>query len=384
VFDLVAIVIILTAWLGHAFGLTILLNIVYSYVVPRQILRVVRSLVGLIVFAFPVVAYWCCRGAVIWHDFSIPILIYLALCLAISLIAVPALTLFRLLRRPPANVIGESSHVIDIAEDLGYRPLGFGKHWRMARVPFNQLLEVEFVERTLQLPRLPSAWDGLTILHLSDLHFHGTPERPFFQRLIEGINDHGTPDLVCLTGDIVDTVWHQRWIKPLLGQLQWREAGLAILGNHDLWCRPEDVRRQLRRAGFMVLSHDLVELKIRGEPMIAMGHEGPWFGDWSLRPLNRKRGTSAFRLLLSHTPDNIGWARRSQVDLMLSGHVHGGQVRLPILGSVFVPSRYSRKYDQGVFFEPPTLLSVSRGLSGREPLRINCRPEVTWLILKPA
>ena len=58
------------------------------------------------------------------------------------------------------------------------------------------------------------------------------------------------------------------------------------------------------------------------------------------------------------------------------------QVRVPILGSLFVPSRYSRKYDQGVFFESPTLLSVNRGISGREPLRINCHPEVTWLTLK--
>jgi Ca2+-transporting ATPase len=96
----------------------------------------------------------------------------------------------------------------------------------------------------------------------------------------------------------------------------------------------------------------------------------------------RGEGANFFRLLLSHTPDNIGWARRHDVDLMLSGHVHGGQVRVPILGSLFVPSRYSRKYDQGVFFESPTLLSVNRGISGREPLRINCYPEVTWLTLK--
>jgi predicted MPP superfamily phosphohydrolase len=379
----IAILIILTAWLGHAFGLTILLNIVYSYPVHRLILRVIRTLVAAIVFAFPVAAYWSLCEANTWHDVSVPVLIYIGMCLTVSLIILPGLTLYRNVRRRPSVVNHQLSHVVDIAAELGYRPLGFGKHWRWARLPFNQLLEVDFVDRTLRLPRLPAAWEGLTILHLSDLHFHGSPERPFFQRLIEHINEHGIPDLVCITGDIVDTAWHQHWIKPLLGQLKWREAGLAILGNHDLWYRPDSVRRQLRRAGFTVLSDGPVELMVRGKPMLAIGHEGPWFP--SPPPPQRGGqggGDSPFQLLLSHTPDNIAWARQLQVDLMLSGHVHGGQVRFPIVGSVFVPSRYSRKYDQGVFFEPPTVLSVSRGISGREPLRINCRPEVTWIILR--
>jgi predicted MPP superfamily phosphohydrolase len=67
---------------------------------------------------------------------------------------------------------------------------------------------------------------------------------------------------------------------------------------------------------------------------------------------------------------------------MLAGHNHGGQIRLPGIGSIFVPSRYSRKYDCGIFHEPPTLLHVSRGLSGQQPLRYNCRPEVTRIVLR--
>jgi hypothetical protein len=67
---------------------------------------------------------------------------------------------------------------------------------------------------------------------------------------------------------------------------------------------------------------------------------------------------------------------------MLSGHVHGGQIRLPVFGSVLVPSRFSRRYDCGVFHEPPTLLHVSRGLGQEHPIRINCRPEVVKLVLR--
>jgi predicted MPP superfamily phosphohydrolase len=67
---------------------------------------------------------------------------------------------------------------------------------------------------------------------------------------------------------------------------------------------------------------------------------------------------------------------------MLSGHVHGGQIQLPFVGSVFVPSVYGRRYDRGVFVEPPTVLHVSRGLSGEHPVRYNCRPEATLLTLR--
>jgi predicted MPP superfamily phosphohydrolase len=76
------------------------------------------------------------------------------------------------------------------------------------------------------------------------------------------------------------------------------------------------------------------------------------------------------------------WARRHQIDLMLAGHNHGGQIRLPLIGSILVPSRFSRRYDCGTFFEPPTLLHVSRGLGGQHPLRYNCRPEVTRITLR--
>ena len=90
----------------------------------------------------------------------------------------------------------------------------------------------------------------------------------------------------------------------------------------------------------------------------------------------------AFCLLLSHTPDNIRWAQWNQIDLMLSGHNHGGQVRLPGFGPVYSPSIYGCHYASGVFWEPPTLLHVSRGISGKHPLRWNCLPEMTRLVLR--
>ena len=122
-------------------------------------------------------------------------------------------------------------------------------------------------------------------------------------------------------------------------------------------------------------------LEVRGEPLLAIGHEGPWA---TPGPDLTDCPQGPFRLCLSHTPDNIAWARRHGIDLMLAGHVHGGQIRFPLIGSVLVPSRYGRRYDCGTFDEPPTVLHVSRGLAGEDPLRFNCRPEVSKLILRRA
>ena len=91
-----------------------------------------------------------------------------------------------------------------------------------------------------------------------------------------------------------------------------------------------------------------------------------------------------FQVLLSGNGQDALKLYQSQsqnIDLMLSGHNHGGQVRFPLVGSVLVPSRYGRRYDCGTFDEPPTVLHVCRGLAGQHPLRYNCRPEVTKLVL---
>ena len=162
-----------------------------------------------------------------------------------------------------------------------------------------------------------------------------------------------------------------------MGRLKWRVAGLAILGNHDLWCAPNGVRRRLRRTGFTVLEGGWQSITVRGLPLNVIGHEGPWFP-----APTASEPPPGFKLCLSHTPDNLPWAAGQGVDFMLAGHVHGGQVRVPLLGSLFVPSRFSRRYDQGAFRYARTLMYVSRGLSGREPLRWNCWPEVARIVLR--
>src|SRR5581483_11782908 len=158
----------------------------------------------------------------------------------------------------------------------------------------------------------------------------------------------------------------------------WKQAAFAILGNHDYWQDVSRIRRRLRRLGLRVPENGWFEAQLRGEPLVVIGNEQPW-----LKAPVDLAGCPAgpFRLCLSHTPDNVYWGRDHGVDLMLAGHVHGGQIRLPIVGSVVVPSGYGRRFDAGLFEVGPTLLHVSRGISGEQPVRYNCRPEVTLLTL---
>jgi predicted MPP superfamily phosphohydrolase len=376
------VVLFLGACLGHAVLMISSLNCIYGTALPHKVLSVTRKLDALVVLAGPLVFWFAfgfhLEGGTSAADHHPLVYSYFMVCWVLGLGVFPLVTLLRLLRRQPAALVKNDTQTVDVARELGYKPAGTGKYRRLACLPFNQVFQVDFSERTLRLPRLPVAWDGLTILHLSDLHLCGTPDRNFYRVVMDRCRAW-QPDIVAVTGDIVDSDIHHRWIIPVLGRLSWRVAAFAILGNHDSWRDVPVIRRRLKRTGMRVLGNGWEQLEVRGEPLVVIGHEGPWFNppaDLSACP------PGVFRLCLSHTPDNINWARRNGIDLVLAGHVHGGQIRFPLVGSVFVPSRYSRKYDCGTFDEPPTLMHVSRGLGGQHPLRFNCRPEVTLLVLR--
>jgi predicted MPP superfamily phosphohydrolase len=373
------------ASVGHGYLFIIILNVFYAWPWPRVVMRYTRKDEVLIVASGPLLfalalgllktrqLYWHLDH---WRGYLAG---YTVICWIVGAGVAPLFEIFYLLRRTAPQLVKETAHTIDVARELGYAPAGNGKDARHCKLPLNQCFQVECTEKTLVLPQMPDAWDGLTLLHLTDLHLCGTPDRPFFDYVIERCMKDGVPDFVMLTGDVVDSAWHHRWIVPVLGKLRWNLGAFAILGNHDGWQDAALIRRRLRRIGMTVLGNNWQEIDVRGQPMIVVGHEGPWFTpipDLSQCP------TGIFRLCLSHTPDNIRWARTNQIDLMLAGHVHGGQIRLPVLGSVFVPSRYSRKYDCGTFYEAPTVMHVGRGLAGQHPLRFFCKPEVTRIILR--
>jgi predicted MPP superfamily phosphohydrolase len=195
-----------------------------------------------------------------------------------------------------------------------------------------------------------------------------------FDRLTAG----PTPDVVILGGDYLDSDAHRAWIAPLFGRLKWNEAGFAVVGNHDEHHDPDKTRAELVAAGFRVLSNRWETATIRGVKCVVVGHEGPWFGP---PPDLKDAPADGFRLCVSHTPDNFYWGQANRINLMLCGHVHGGQVRFPVVGPIFVPSKFGRRFDGGVYEGGGTVMVAARGLSGKEPLRFRCNPQVVRLTL---
>ena len=386
--DLLQLLVFVAAWVGHTCVWTALLNHLYGRPLPKEFLKPFRLFVGVVILGFPLLISAAYRHGGFLDDFGdlnddvrgwvVPF--YAAFCLGLGLFTLPAITLMRRLRGTPAALLAERTQTLDVWAELGEKAGGRGKWWWVARLPLNDVFRVDFTDLELAPPGLPPAWDGLTILYLSDLHFHGTPSKAFFERVRTEIETRWpTPDLVCLGGDYVDTAEHRDWIVPLLGPLRAAEARMAIVGNHDQHYKPSAIRKELTAAGYDVLGNGWREATIRGERCVLVGHEGPWFTpppDLSSAP------TGLFRLCLSHTPDNFYWGRRNGIGLMLCGHVHGGQVRVPLVGSIFVPSVYGRRFDAGVFAGDGTVMAVSRGVSGKEPLRFRCRPQVLRITLR--
>lgn len=339
---------------------------------------------------------WMCKGAIaagpplfLYHwgpeilrppdEWQLPplLLAYLGLCECFA-VAFAFQTVRRWLRQKPLHELANHTHLVDVAAVLGRKPYGKGKHALLARLPGNQIFQVDFVEKTFRLPQLPAAWDGLTILHVTDPHLCGIPDRAFYEHVFDRCAAEPA-DLLVITGDVLDSDEHYDWIAPLLRRLRWRLAAFAILGNHDTWLDVPRINKEIESAGIEMLSGRWQTLDVYGQPLHVIGNEVPWGQpppDLSQCP------ATGFRLGLTHSPDTLPWAKANRIDLLLAGHNHGGQVRLPGIGPVLVPSKFSRRYDCGTFFEPPTVMHVSRGVAGQHPFRLLCRPEVTKIVLR--
>lgn len=287
---------------------------------------------------------------------------------------------------PPANLLHAATVIHDVQAATD-EPLVRGSLASMlSLVPRNEMTKLSVTSKSLAIPSLHSRLDGLTIAHLSDLHFTGRLSRKYFEFVIERVNEM-KPDLILVTGDIVDKDECVVWIPETLGRLHARCGKFFVLGNHDK--RVADVaglRRAITDCGFTDLGSRWEYALIDGWKVLFAGNERPWFGstpDVPHRSADRD-GTPILRVLLSHSPDQIPWARRHNFDLMFAGHTHGGQIQLPVIGPIVAPSRFGVKYASGVFYESPTLMHVSRGVSGLDPIRINCLPEVTKITLRAA
>ncbi len=369
---------------GHTELVVTLINRVHGLPLPQRFLRQLRHWHDVWVPAFPLLLVWrvgldgprvLAGGS--WAELGTGWRVYLALC-AVGAVGLCVHLVRGRLQRVPSAQVSNHSWTVDMQKRLGRRPVAPGPFRFLTYVPGNEIFRVEVSVKEYRLPRLPKQWDGLSVLHLSDLHFIGTIERAFFEEVVE-LGAELNCDLAVLTGDLLD---HQRlveWLPTTLGRLSCPLGCYFVLGNHDWSLDPEQTRQWLTDLGWKDAGGRCFLIDHKGSVLALAGTERPWMGR---HPDLTRVPAHAFRVLLSHTPDNLAWARRNRVDLMLCGHNHGGQVRLPLVGPVYSPSLHGCMYAGGAYWKEPTLLYVSRGLSGRHPLRLNCQPELTKLVLR--
>jgi len=239
------------------------------------------------------------------------------------------------------------------------------------------------------LRRIPEAFRGLTIAQLSDFHYAEYTEAYFIKQVIERVNTL-KPDVVAFTGDyITNGFWSERDTLRFTGECAEILARVhcpvryAVLGNHD--CASEIYSQAMTDA---LNAHDIPVLDNRSVPLERDGAR-LWFagaGDALLGRMHLDKTVPAASadepvILLVHEPDVLPQAARHNVDLMLSGHTHGGQIRIPFLPPMFLPGM-GRRYVEGLYRLGPTQLYVNRGIGTVNlPFRFNCPPEITLITL---
>ena len=245
-------------------------------------------------------------------------------------------------------------------------------------------------EYTVQDPDIPAAFDGFRIVQVSDLH-NGEFGRDN-GRLLELIRS-AQPDIIAITGDLIDS---RHTDIPVALAFAERAVEIApcyyVTGNHESRMEAEYARLKagLLALGVAVLENEKVELDRSGETIQLLGVLDPAFEthyrtteaatmEKNLASLSQE----GYQILLSHRPEFMDLYTQYDIDLVLSGHAHGGQVRLPYIGGLFAPSQgIFPKYDGGLFEEGQTKMLVSRGIgSSIIPLRFNNRPEVVLITL---
>ncbi len=271
---------------------------------------------------------------------------------------------------------------IKVADELAEPMTAPGLPRWLSRLPGNQVLNLCLQEKDVVLPRLPRRHEGLRIAHISDLHMSGRITRAYFERVVEEVN-RCEADFVAITGDVVERNMCLDWIPETLGRLRAPGGVYYVLGNHDRHVGPTRLTAALDDAGLIYLGGTWRQVTIRDTPLILAGNELPWFrpaADLSDCPAHDESGLP-LRILLAHSPDQFQWAQANKMDLMLAGHNHGGQVRLPILGPIVAPSLHGVRYAAGTFRVGNTVLHVSRGTSSLTPFRWACPPEIAVLKL---
>lgn len=233
--------------------------------------------------------------------------------------------------------------------------------------------------------KLPPAFDGFTIALVSDLHNH-----PWGGRLTELLRRE-TPDLIAVSGDLIDSGRTKGNIALDFVREAVKIAPVYyVTGNHEKWAgnKADSLLAGLEAEGVHVLRNTWEAVVKDGGTIRIAGVDDPAFGGRGEleNALHHTVDREGFTLLLSHRPELLPLYTEAGADLVLSGHAHGGQFRLPWLGGVIAPDQgLLPRYTAGLYHEQDTAMVVSRGLGNSViPLRINNPPELVMITLAAA
>lgn len=254
----------------------------------------------------------------------------------------------------------------DVVEDAGVPPIEL-----LHPVTTLDLKRVHFDQKLAGLP-VPR----LRVVQLTDLHITEALPGDYYARIEREIAA-SDPDLLVMTGDYLSAASRfpllERWLQALPRA---RYGNYAVLGNHEYWVDPARATDVLTRAGVVVLSGKCTLVPIPGSSGIRLcGTDAPWGPGLTAATVAAGAPGDSPLFVLAHTHENMDKVRPLGARVLFTGHTHGGQMRLPLIGAIIIPS--GRRYDVGHFVVDGLHLWVSAGVGADEPpLRIYCPPEL--------
>lgn len=287
-----------------------------------------------------------------------------------------------MLRAPRAKRVRLTDRINTmIAADQPLRSLA-GNLSKVARYAIDEAASLSLERVEIKLPRLPKKLDGFKVIHLSDIHHSPFTGLDHIERTVK-IANRLKPDMFVLTGDYVSH--DAKYIGPVaevLGRLEAEFGTHACLGNHDHWTDAELVTRSLKDAGIQVLINEGHRFEARGASIWLAGVDDHMVGKTDLPAALKGSFPDEFKLLLAHNPIIFRKAVRAAIDLTLSGHTHGGQVKVRTRTPKdrLIPRR---RLSAGLHQSKDSHIYITRGIGTVVlPVRYQCPPEISLLELR--
>jgi predicted MPP superfamily phosphohydrolase len=251
--------------------------------------------------------------------------------------------------------------------------------------------ELDLQEVNIKLPRLPHPFSGYRIVQISDLHMGGWMNGEGLRKVLDMVIQQ-QPDLVVVTGDFFNGPgWDENSAlaaDELVEEFSRMTADfptLGVLGNRDYWSDANEARKALQRCGILEIGNQVYSIAREGQELHIAGVDDVWYRHDDLDAVLSRLPDTGEAILLAHEPDFADISEKSgRFSLQLSGHSHGGQIVLPFIGAPVLP-RLGQKYSAGLYKVGDMWQYTNRGVGLADlPIRINCPPEITVLILNPA